>query len=159
MRKSPTSNCYKEDQMKDVLELVDVEDEERAGEVSKNPDLSTLSMLQVVSKAIDISLAKTKLALIRQSIWAVGLGCLQPSEVHRTKCLTMAIADILWRAGGNEKAIVALPSGRQQFTPVGKYKADGILETLINSAYFYWSAVKVNMDPFKLTSMSMSIKS
>lgn len=35
-------------------------------------------------------------------------SCLQPSEAHRTKCLTMAIADILWRAGGNEKAIVAL---------------------------------------------------
>ncbi|XP_042746992.1 probable ubiquitin carboxyl-terminal hydrolase MINDY-4 [Lagopus leucura] len=43
----------------------------------------------------------------------------------------MAIADILWRAGSNEKAVVALPSGRQQFTPIGKYKADGILETLI----------------------------
>uniref|UniRef100_A0A8C2TE94 Ubiquitin carboxyl-terminal hydrolase MINDY n=1 Tax=Coturnix japonica TaxID=93934 RepID=A0A8C2TE94_COTJA len=56
--------------------------------------------------------------------------CLQPSEAHRTKCLTMAIADILWRAGGNEKAVVALPSGRQQFTPIGKYKADGILETV-----------------------------
>ncbi|XP_014800669.1 PREDICTED: protein FAM188B isoform X1 [Calidris pugnax] len=183
-RKSPTSNCSKEDQMKDVLELVDVEDEERAGEVSKNPDLSTLYMLQVVSKAIDISLAKelknllfgsslccfseewkiqsftfnntpqlkygivqkkggpcgvlaaVQACVLQQLIFADSnrnkdTRCLQPSEVHRTKCLTMAIADILWRAGGNEKAIVALPSGRQQFTPVGKYKADGILETLI----------------------------
>uniref|UniRef100_A0A8C3FFZ2 Ubiquitin carboxyl-terminal hydrolase MINDY n=1 Tax=Chrysemys picta bellii TaxID=8478 RepID=A0A8C3FFZ2_CHRPI len=32
--------------------------------------------------------------------------CLQPSDAHRTKCLTLAIADILWRAGGNEKAVV-----------------------------------------------------
>ncbi|XP_009642358.1 probable ubiquitin carboxyl-terminal hydrolase MINDY-4 [Egretta garzetta] len=183
-RKSPTSTCYKEDQMKDVLELVDVEDEERTGEVSKNPDLSTLYMLQVASKAIDISLAKelknllfgsslccfseewkiqsftfnnipqlkygivqkkggpcgvlaaVQACVLQQLIFADSnrnkdTRCLQPSEVHRTKCLTMAIADILWRAGGNEKAIVALPSGRQQFTPIGKYKADGILETLI----------------------------
>ncbi|XP_029865877.1 probable ubiquitin carboxyl-terminal hydrolase MINDY-4 isoform X3 [Aquila chrysaetos chrysaetos] len=57
-RKSPTSTYCKEDQTKDVLELVDVEDEETTEEVSKNPDLSTLYMLQVVPKAIDISLAK-----------------------------------------------------------------------------------------------------
>ncbi|XP_052663891.1 probable ubiquitin carboxyl-terminal hydrolase MINDY-4 isoform X4 [Harpia harpyja] len=57
-RKSPTSTYCKEDQTKDVLELLDVEDEETTGEVSKNPDLSTLYTLQVVSKAIDISLAK-----------------------------------------------------------------------------------------------------
>nr|XP_009506787.1 PREDICTED: protein FAM188B [Phalacrocorax carbo] len=183
-RKSPTSTCYKEDQMKDVLELVDVEDEEITGEVSKNPDLSSMYMLQIVSKAIDISLAKElKILLFGSSLccfseeWKIqsftfnnmpqlkygivqkkggpcgvlaavqacvlqqlifadsnrnkDTRCLQPSEVHRTKCLTMAIADILWRAGGSEKAIVALPSGRQQFTPIGKYKADGILETLI----------------------------
>ncbi|NWR70452.1 MINY4 hydrolase, partial [Centropus unirufus] len=183
-RKSPTSMCYKEDQMKDVLELVDVEDEETPGEVSKNPDLSTLYMLQVVSKAIDISLAKelknllfgsslccfseewkiqsftfnnipqlkygivqkkggpcgvlaaVQACVLQQLIFADSnrnkdTRCLQPSEAHRTKCLTMALAGILWRAGGNEKAIVALPSGRQQFTPIGKYKADGILETLI----------------------------
>ncbi|NXN45860.1 MINY4 hydrolase, partial [Rhinoptilus africanus] len=183
-RKSPTSNCYKEDQMKDVLELIDVEDEERTGEVSKNPDLSTQCLLRVVSKAIDISLAKelknllfgsslccfseewkiqsftfnnipqlkygivqkkggpcgvlaaVQACVLQQLIFADSnrnkdIRCLQPSEVHRTKCLTVAIADILWRAGGNEKAVVALPSGRQQFTPVGKYKADGILETLI----------------------------
>ncbi|KAF2985814.1 hypothetical protein EK904_014941 [Melospiza melodia maxima] len=98
--------------MKEALELVDVEDEETTGEVNKSPDLSSLYMLQIVSKAIDISLAK-------------------PSEAHRTKCLSLALADILWRAGGHEKALVALPSGRQQFTPTGKYKADGILETLI----------------------------
>ncbi|NXN91998.1 MINY4 hydrolase, partial [Rhinopomastus cyanomelas] len=183
-RKSPTSTCYKEDQMKDVLELVDVEDEETTSEVNKNRDLSTLYTLQVVSKAIDISLAKelknllfgsslccfseewkiqsftfnntpqlkygivqkkggpcgvlaaVQACVLQQLIFADSnrnkdTRCLQPSEVQRTKCLTMAIADILWRAGGNEKAIVALPSGRQQFTPIGKYKADGILETLI----------------------------
>ncbi|NXL30165.1 MINY4 hydrolase, partial [Glaucidium brasilianum] len=183
-RKSPTSTCYKEDQVKDVLELVDVEDEETTGEVSKNADLSTLCTLQVVSKSIDFSLAKelknllfgsslccfseewkiqsftfnnipqlkygivqkkggpcgvlaaVQACVLQQLIFADSnrnkdTRCLQPSEVHRTECLTMAIAGILWRAGSNEKAIVALPSGRQQFTPIGKYKADGILETLV----------------------------
>nr|XP_056713115.1 probable ubiquitin carboxyl-terminal hydrolase MINDY-4 [Euleptes europaea] len=56
---------------------------------------------------------------------------LQPSEAQRTKCLALALADILWRAGGSEKATVALCSGTQQFTPSGKYKADGISETLM----------------------------
>ncbi|XP_039921416.1 probable ubiquitin carboxyl-terminal hydrolase MINDY-4 isoform X2 [Hirundo rustica] len=183
-RKSPTSTGCKEDQMKEVLELVDVEDEETAGEVNKTPDLSTLYMLQIVSKAIDISLAKelknllfgsslccfseewkiqsftfsnipqlkygivqkkggpcgvlaaVQACVLQQLIFADSnrnrdTRCLQPSEAHRTKCLSLALADILWRAGGHEKALVALPSGRQQFTPTGKYKADGILETLI----------------------------
>ncbi|NXF09257.1 MINY4 hydrolase, partial [Smithornis capensis] len=183
-RRSPTSTGCKEDQVKDVLELVDVEDEETSGEVTKNPDLSTLYMLQIASKPIDISLAKelknllfgsslccfseewkiqsftfsnipelkygivqkkggpcgvlaaVQACVLQQLIFADSnrnkdSRCLQPSEVHRTKCLTVALADILWRAGGHDKAIVALPSGRQQFTPIGKYKADGILETLI----------------------------
>ncbi|MEE6467442.1 hypothetical protein FKM82_007240 [Ascaphus truei] len=56
---------------------------------------------------------------------------LQPSETQRTRCLCNAIADILWRAGDRERAVVALSSGRQQFSPAGRYKADGILETLI----------------------------
>ncbi|XP_031951178.1 probable ubiquitin carboxyl-terminal hydrolase MINDY-4 isoform X2 [Corvus moneduloides] len=183
-RKSPTSTGYKEDQMKEVLELVDVEDEETTGEVNKTPDLSTIYMLQIMSKAIDISLAKelknllfgsslccfseewkiqsftfnnipqlkygivqkkggpcgvlaaVQACVLQQLIFADSNRnrdprCLQPSEAHRTKCLSLALADILWRAGGHEKALVALPSGRQQFTPTGKYKADGILETLI----------------------------
>ncbi|EPQ05691.1 Protein FAM188B [Myotis brandtii] len=34
---------------------------------------------------------------------------LQPSNAHRTHCLALAIADILWRAGGHERAVVTLP--------------------------------------------------
>ncbi|XP_070472254.1 probable ubiquitin carboxyl-terminal hydrolase MINDY-4 isoform X2 [Equus przewalskii] len=56
---------------------------------------------------------------------------LQPSNAHRTHCLALAIADIVWRAGGHERAVVTLASGAQQFSPTGKYKADGVLETLI----------------------------
>ncbi|XP_017382596.1 probable ubiquitin carboxyl-terminal hydrolase MINDY-4 isoform X1 [Cebus imitator] len=55
---------------------------------------------------------------------------LQPSDAHRTRCLTLALADIVWRAGGRERAVVALASRTQQFSPAGKYKADGVLETL-----------------------------
>ncbi|XP_008583139.1 PREDICTED: protein FAM188B isoform X1 [Galeopterus variegatus] len=55
---------------------------------------------------------------------------LQPSDARRTRCLALAIADIVWRAGGRERAVVALASGTQQFCPTGKYKADGVLETL-----------------------------
>ncbi|XP_069067142.1 probable ubiquitin carboxyl-terminal hydrolase MINDY-4 isoform X1 [Pleurodeles waltl] len=57
--------------------------------------------------------------------------CLKPSNHQRTNCLSMAIADILWRAGNRDHAVVALYSGRQQFSPVGRYKADGILEMIL----------------------------
>ncbi|XP_068091220.1 probable ubiquitin carboxyl-terminal hydrolase MINDY-4 [Hyperolius riggenbachi] len=56
---------------------------------------------------------------------------LNPSDSLRTRSLSAAIADILWRAGDGREAVVALSSGRQQFTPAGRYKADGILESLI----------------------------
>ncbi|CAI9160419.1 unnamed protein product [Rangifer tarandus platyrhynchus] len=56
---------------------------------------------------------------------------LQPSNARRTHCLALAIADIVWRAGGRERAVVTLASGTQHFSPTGKYKADGVLETLI----------------------------
>ncbi|XP_020757327.2 probable ubiquitin carboxyl-terminal hydrolase MINDY-4 isoform X4 [Odocoileus virginianus] len=56
---------------------------------------------------------------------------LHPSNARRTHCLALAIADIVWRAGGRERAVVTLASGTQHFSPTGKYKADGVLETLI----------------------------
>ncbi|XP_028719935.2 probable ubiquitin carboxyl-terminal hydrolase MINDY-4 isoform X2 [Peromyscus leucopus] len=55
---------------------------------------------------------------------------LQPSDSQRTHCLALALADILWRAGGRKQAVVALASGTPHFSPTGKYKADGVLETL-----------------------------
>lgn len=62
-----------------------------------------------------------------------GANCamqLQPSDALRTRCLALAFADILWRAGSQKRAVVTLASGTQQFSPTGKYKADGVLETL-----------------------------
>ncbi|POI34951.1 hypothetical protein CIB84_001297 [Bambusicola thoracicus] len=110
-RKSPTSTWNKEDQMKDTLELVDVEDEATTGEVNRNLNLSTLHMLQEASKAIDISLAKGGPCGVLAAVQACVLQQLIFGDSNRNKD--------------------ARPSGRQQFTPIGKYKADGILETLI----------------------------
>ncbi|KAI7798025.1 putative protein FAM188B, partial [Triplophysa rosa] len=53
---------------------------------------------------------------------------LQVSEIARTKCLSRALADILWRAGDMKRATVAINTGRNLFTPAGRYKSDGILE-------------------------------
>ncbi|RMC04688.1 hypothetical protein DUI87_17858 [Hirundo rustica rustica] len=149
-RKSPTSTGCKEDQMKEVLELVDVEDEETAGEVNKTPDLSTLYMLQIVSKAIDISLAKE----LKNLLFGSSLCCF--SEEWKIQSFTFSNIPqlkygIVQKKGGPCGVLAAVqacvlqqlifadsnrnrdtrPSGRQQFTPTGKYKADGILETLI----------------------------
>ncbi|XP_027516449.1 probable ubiquitin carboxyl-terminal hydrolase MINDY-4 isoform X3 [Corapipo altera] len=149
-RKSPTSTGYKEDQMKEVLELVNVEDEETTGEINKNPDLSTLYMLQIVSKAIDISLAKE----LKNLLFGSSLCCF--SEEWKIQSFTFSNIPqlkygIVQKKGGPCGVLAAVqacvlqqllfadsnrnkdtrPSGRQQFTPIGKYKADGILETLI----------------------------
>ncbi|KAF4800200.1 hypothetical protein TURU_046923 [Turdus rufiventris] len=149
-RKSPTSTGYKEEQMKEVLELVDVEDEETSGEVNKTPDLSTLYMLQIVSKAIDISLAKE----LKNLLFGSSLCCF--SEEWKIQSFTFNNIPqlkygIVQKKGGPCGVLAAVqacvlqqlifadsnrnkdtrPSGRQQFTPTGKYKADGILETLI----------------------------
>ncbi|XP_021564132.1 probable ubiquitin carboxyl-terminal hydrolase MINDY-4 [Carlito syrichta] len=56
---------------------------------------------------------------------------LDPSDAHRTHCLVLAIADIVWRAGDRERAVITLASETEQFSPAGKYKADGVLETVI----------------------------
>ncbi|XP_074841278.1 putative ubiquitin carboxyl-terminal hydrolase MINDY-4 isoform X2 [Carettochelys insculpta] len=182
-RKTPLSIYNQSDQVKDVLELVDFDDEAVVEEVSRSPEISKQYTPEVVSKPIDISLAKeiknllfgsslccfgeewkiqnftfntipqlkygivqkkggpcgvlaaVQACVLQQLLFGDGdrnsdMRCLQPSDAQRTKCLTLAIADILWRAGGEEKAVIALCSGRQQFTPAGKYKADGIFETL-----------------------------
>ncbi|XP_059827709.1 probable ubiquitin carboxyl-terminal hydrolase MINDY-4 isoform X1 [Hypanus sabinus] len=56
---------------------------------------------------------------------------LRPTNGQRSQSLALAIADILWRAGERRRAVVALSTGRQQFIPTGKYKADGTVETII----------------------------
>ncbi|XP_036435475.1 LOW QUALITY PROTEIN: probable ubiquitin carboxyl-terminal hydrolase MINDY-4 [Colossoma macropomum] len=55
---------------------------------------------------------------------------LRVSDAVRTKCLTEALAEILWRAGDRKKATVAINSGRSLFMPVGHYRSEGVLETI-----------------------------
>ncbi|KAI1889249.1 hypothetical protein AGOR_G00177200 [Albula goreensis] len=56
---------------------------------------------------------------------------LQASKAEQTRCLVIALAEILWRAGGRKMATLAISSGRQQFIPGGRYKSDGIMEMLM----------------------------
>ncbi|KAM5272217.1 putative ubiquitin carboxyl-terminal hydrolase MINDY-4 [Ctenodactylus gundi] len=181
-RKSQLPAADKVDDDLGALRLEDVEDELIREEVILAPAPSVLK-LQIVSKPIDLSVAKELKTLLFGSAFccfneewklqsfsfsdAVSLrygivqnkggpcgvlaalqGCvlqkllferdsrddcarqLQPSDALRTCCLALAIADILWRAGSREQAVVTLASGTQQFSPTGKYKADGVLETL-----------------------------
>ncbi|XP_072028596.1 probable ubiquitin carboxyl-terminal hydrolase MINDY-4 [Amphiura filiformis] len=59
------------------------------------------------------------------------IGSLQPLPKQRTQCLAKAISHVLWRAGENKEAIVALPSSKVQYTVGGKVKRDGLSETLV----------------------------
>ncbi|KAK2835491.1 hypothetical protein Q5P01_015975 [Channa striata] len=57
-----------------------------------------------------------------------GLQRLRPSNTARRKSLVLAVAEILWRAGEEKQATVAISSGRNHFTPTGHYKSEGLLE-------------------------------
>ncbi|XP_041745692.1 probable ubiquitin carboxyl-terminal hydrolase MINDY-4 isoform X1 [Coregonus clupeaformis] len=55
---------------------------------------------------------------------------LRPSGAVRTKCLTLATAEILWRAGEGKKATIAITSGRNHFTLTGHRRSEGVLEKI-----------------------------
>ncbi|XP_058495019.1 probable ubiquitin carboxyl-terminal hydrolase MINDY-4 isoform X2 [Solea solea] len=59
-----------------------------------------------------------------------SLQSLTPSSSARRKCLVLALAEILWRAGKEKRATVAVSSGRSHFTPSGRYKSEGVLEKI-----------------------------
>uniref|UniRef100_A0AC11BCK7 MINDY lysine 48 deubiquitinase 4 n=1 Tax=Ovis aries TaxID=9940 RepID=A0AC11BCK7_SHEEP len=143
LRKNQLSVSNKVEGDLDVLQLEDVEDELVREEIILSP-VSSVLKLQVVSKPIDLSVAKGGpcgvLAAVQGCVLqkllfegdsSADCARLQPSNARRTHCLALAIADIVWRAGGRERAVVTLASGTQHFSPTGKYKADGVLETLI----------------------------
>ncbi|XP_026543955.1 probable ubiquitin carboxyl-terminal hydrolase MINDY-4, partial [Notechis scutatus] len=183
-RRSPASASRKGHLPRDILELVDVEDEESWEDVGENPEPLILYACQVTTKPIDFVLAKDlKTLLFGSSLgcfneeWKIQsftfnenpelkygivqkkggpcgvlaavqahvlqhlifgdssrnntFGCLRPSDPERDQCLILALAGILWRAGGSEKVVLTLTTGTQQFTPAGKYKPDGILEMLL----------------------------
>uniref|UniRef100_A0A3B5B5R6 Ubiquitin carboxyl-terminal hydrolase MINDY n=1 Tax=Stegastes partitus TaxID=144197 RepID=A0A3B5B5R6_9TELE len=64
-----------------------------------------------------------------------GNAGLQPSNATRRKCLVLAAAEVLWRAGEEKRATVAINSGRNHFTPTGRYKSDGVLEKVKRSLF------------------------
>ncbi|XP_056267143.1 probable ubiquitin carboxyl-terminal hydrolase MINDY-4 [Pseudoliparis swirei] len=55
---------------------------------------------------------------------------LRPSNTTRRKCLALAVAEILWRAGEEKQATIAINSGRNHFTPTGQYRSEGVLEKI-----------------------------
>lgn len=59
-----------------------------------------------------------------------GLLRLRPSNTTRRKCLVSAVAEILWRAGEEKQATIAVSSGRNHFTPAGNYKSEGVFEKI-----------------------------
>ncbi|KAK5907242.1 hypothetical protein CesoFtcFv8_005114 [Champsocephalus esox] len=61
---------------------------------------------------------------------SIGLQRLRPSNSTRRKCLVLAAAEILWRAGEEKQATVAINSGRNHFTPARHYKSEGVLEKI-----------------------------
>ncbi|KAF4072663.1 hypothetical protein AMELA_G00265570 [Ameiurus melas] len=52
------------------------------------------------------------------------------SDATRTRCLADAVAGILWRAADRKNVTVAINSGRSQFTPMGHYRSDGVLDMI-----------------------------
>jgi hypothetical protein len=51
---------------------------------------------------------------------------------ERSKLLAQALAKLLWKCGEeNNEAIVCVPTQRAHFAPHGKYRSDGITETVI----------------------------
>ncbi|MEQ2268865.1 hypothetical protein XENORESO_017210, partial [Xenotaenia resolanae] len=58
---------------------------------------------------------------------------LRPSSSTRRQCLVSALADVLWRAGEEKQATVAINSGRSHFSPVGHYSSERLLEKLLFS--------------------------
>ncbi|XP_073331951.1 probable ubiquitin carboxyl-terminal hydrolase MINDY-4 isoform X3 [Pagrus major] len=59
-----------------------------------------------------------------------GLQGLRPSNTTRRKCLVLAAAEILWRAGEEKQATITINSGRNHFTPTGHFRSEGVLEKL-----------------------------
>ncbi|XP_037069224.1 probable ubiquitin carboxyl-terminal hydrolase MINDY-4 [Pollicipes pollicipes] len=59
----------------------------------------------------------------------------EPAPEEQRAALAAAITEILWKCGHGTGAVVALSSGRSQFPGGGRYKSDGITETLQLQAF------------------------
>ncbi|KAM9797042.1 probable ubiquitin carboxyl-terminal hydrolase MINDY-4 isoform X2 [Syngnathus typhle] len=78
---------------------------------------------------------------------------LRPTNATRRKCLVLAVAEVLWRAGDEKQATVAINSGRMLFTPSGHYKSEGVLEKIncftVDSIKNLQSLLEQNIDQFE----------
>ncbi|CAH3189570.1 unnamed protein product, partial [Porites lobata] len=80
------------------------------------------------------------------------------SEISRTKALTSAISEILWRAGDSRGAVVALPTGGSNVFGAGRYKSDQLTEALVlytfKSSESLLSFISQNISQFESDSSS-----
>ncbi|KAM6920911.1 putative ubiquitin carboxyl-terminal hydrolase MINDY-4 [Xenentodon cancila] len=60
-----------------------------------------------------------------------GLQQLRPSNTARRKCLVSALAEVLWKAGEERQATIAINSGKNHFIPSGQYRSEGVLEKIM----------------------------
>ncbi|XP_049577554.1 probable ubiquitin carboxyl-terminal hydrolase MINDY-4 [Syngnathus scovelli] len=78
---------------------------------------------------------------------------LRPTNATRRKCLVLAVAEVLWRAGDEKQATVAINSGRMLFTPSGHYKSEGVLEKIncftVDSIKNLHSLLEQNIEQFE----------
>ncbi|KAM9384082.1 putative ubiquitin carboxyl-terminal hydrolase MINDY-4 [Pholidichthys leucotaenia] len=59
-----------------------------------------------------------------------GLQVLRPSNTMRRNCLVLAMAEILWRAGEEKQATIAINSGANHFTPSRHFRSEGVFEKM-----------------------------
>ncbi|XP_061594317.1 probable ubiquitin carboxyl-terminal hydrolase MINDY-4 [Cololabis saira] len=60
-----------------------------------------------------------------------SLQLLRPSNTARRKCLVSALAEVLWKAGEERQATIAINSGTNHFIASGQYRSEGVLEKII----------------------------
>ncbi|XP_041862745.1 probable ubiquitin carboxyl-terminal hydrolase MINDY-4 isoform X2 [Melanotaenia boesemani] len=68
-----------------------------------------------------------------------SLQRLRPSSATRRQCLVLAMVEILWRAGEEKQATVAINSGKSHFQPSNHFRPEGVLEKIM---YFTVDNVK-----------------
>lgn len=74
------------------------------------------------------------------------LNKLRPCKTIRTKCLTHAIAEILWRAGEEKQVTVAISTKTKHFIPAGQFKSEGILEWVMLFTFDNYTNLELFLD-------------
>ncbi|XP_062854314.1 probable ubiquitin carboxyl-terminal hydrolase MINDY-4 isoform X2 [Trichomycterus rosablanca] len=100
---------------------------------SDNPDLS-YGIVQKKGGPCGV-LAAVQATVLQKLLFEGTSGDTPSKRLHvpdavRTKCLTEAVAEILWRTGDGKRATVSINSGRNQFSPTRHYRSEGVLEMI-----------------------------